>query len=264
MTVLISNLKRKKLKTENIFFKKDKRWWKINIFSHCLWWGVNTIKSKASKGNIARGASSFSCGVHPHSVLWREGFVNTIYAMKKMQRESSVQVFWAHNRRSVTVHSIKDTPGGGSRGQLTDTLQSPPLCSLILRSLSTPIPWSCTHYPHPCPVGVTWLSELHQEVQETSSSRLPFTDTFICVFNELYWQGIWKSLPSVKINTAIRSSSSAEVKYCDILSAGKDKVTVLIRVEMETTFLEIHLAVYGKFMNSSHALRGHKPSARNY
>ena len=51
----------------------------------------------------------------------------------------------------------------------------------------------------------------------------------------------------MKTNTAIRSSSSSEVKYCDILSAGTDKVTLLIRVEMEITFLEIHLAVYGKF-----------------
>ena len=149
---------------------------------------------------------------------------------------------------------IKNTPGGGRRGQVTDTLESLSPCSPDL---------ALNIHAH-AQLGVTWLSELHQEVQETSNSRLPFTDTFICVFSELNWQGIWKSLPSVKTNTAIRSSSSSEVKYYDILSAGTDKVTLLIRVEMETTFLEIHLAMYGKFMNSSHALWGRKPSARNY
>lgn len=88
-----------------------------------------------------------------------------------------VKACWAHNSHSVTVHLIKNTPGGGRGGQLTDTLESLPLCSPDL---------ALNIHAH-AQLGVTWLSELHQEVQETSSSRLPFTDTFICVFSKLYW-----------------------------------------------------------------------------
>lgn len=205
MTLLISNL----IKTENISFKKDKRRWKIDIFSHFLWWGVNTIKSKASKGNIASGAPSrspstlcFSLGVHPCFVLWRESFVNTICAMKKMQLSASLlstkQAFSDCSLDKKHSWWREERPAHRHTG-VPATVH--PDLALNIHAHAQ---W-----------GVTWLSELHQEVQETSSSRLPFIDTFICVLSELYWQGIWKLLPSVKTNTAIRSSSSSEVKYCD-------------------------------------------------
>lgn len=45
-------------------------------------------------------------------------------------------------------------------------------------------------------------------------------------------------------------------------SAGKDKVTLLIRTEIGIAFLEIHLAMYGKCMNSSNALWDTNPLPR--
>lgn len=168
MACLISNMKR--TRTECIFPKKDKQWWKTDIFPFpmmkrehgqiqchqrlCCQWGSLHINERVPPATWN----------HPSSTLCRKGCKQRIHGVKHTLRECLGQACWAHHRYSKTVHSKKflQVQEREASWQPTDTLQSLLLGPQLLHSIPQhPQPLRTDRAHWESWPSLLWLPDLH-------------------------------------------------------------------------------------------------------